>query len=143
MTRLNIVNVGYDSTNYYVITGGRSMVLVDIGFPGTLPKLRYQCKRMDIPLTDIRWLLCTHYHPDHAGLAQDLRHIGIKLMALESQLSAIPVLRTVMKPRITNLTSKRMAFSSSHRTKAASFSRNWEDQAKSSAHRVTQMTASV
>ncbi len=95
---MNIVNVGYDSTNYYVIGQGDARLLVDVGWPGTLPKLLAQLKRKGIPLRDIRYVLVTHYHPDHAGLAQELRDRGIQLVVLEPQLPAIPELKTYMKP---------------------------------------------
>ena len=42
---VNIVNVGYDSTNYYVIAAERGQLLVDVGWPGTLPKLRHTLTR--------------------------------------------------------------------------------------------------
>ena len=37
-----------------------------------------------IPLQDIGYLLVTHYHPDHAGLAQELKARQV-LAGLESQ----------------------------------------------------------
>jgi glyoxylase-like metal-dependent hydrolase (beta-lactamase superfamily II) len=95
---MNIVNVGYDSTNYYVIADSRPRLLVDVGFPGTLPKLQHQCRRMNIRFEDIPYLLATHYHPDHAGLAQEVKRAGCKLILLENQVSAVPLLRTHMKP---------------------------------------------
>jgi len=95
---MNIVNVGYDSTNYYVLGQGSTRLLVDVGWPGTLPKLLANLKRKDIALSDIRYLLVTHYHPDHAGLAQEVKAHGIKLIVLESQVQAIPSLKTHMKP---------------------------------------------
>jgi ribonuclease/clavin/mitogillin len=95
---LNIVNVGYDSTNYYLIETAASKLLVDIGFPGTLPKLLHGLKRTGITLASITYLLCTHYHPDHAGLAEELKRQGLKLIVLETQLAAIPQLKRYMKP---------------------------------------------
>jgi glyoxylase-like metal-dependent hydrolase (beta-lactamase superfamily II) len=95
---MNIVNVGYDATNYYVLADTRPKLLVDVGWPGTLPKLEHQCKRMGIGLPDIKHFLITHYHPDHAGLAQELKRAGCKLIVMENQLAAVPVLRTYMKP---------------------------------------------
>src|SRR5258708_19957882 len=95
---MNIVNVGYDSTNYYVLADTTPKLLIDVGWPGTLPKLRHQCKRMSINLPDIKFLLITHYHPDHAGLAQELKNAGTKLIVAENQLSAVPILGTNMKP---------------------------------------------
>ena len=94
---MNIVNVGYDSTNYYILADAK--LLIDAGWPGTLPKLMHQCKRMSVNLADINYLLCTHYHPDHAGLAQELKQIGLKLIVAEMQISAVPILKTYMKPQ--------------------------------------------
>lgn len=94
---MNIVSVGYDSTNYYVLADSSPKLLVDVGWPGTLPKLQHACKRMSIQLQDIKYFLCTHYHPDHAGLAQELKRTGMKLIVTENQLSAIPILKTYMK----------------------------------------------
>ena len=96
---MNVVNVGYDSTNYYVLADSSLKLLVDVGWPGTLPKLQHECKRMSIQLLDIKYFLCTHYHPDHAGLAQELKRTGIKLIVMENQLDAIPILKTYMKPQ--------------------------------------------
>jgi ribonuclease/clavin/mitogillin len=96
---LNIVNVGYDSTNYYVIETDKAKLLIDIGWPGTLPKLLHVLGRMGIPLSDITHLLVTHYHPDHAGLAQELKRKGVKLIVLENQVAAIPALKQYMKPK--------------------------------------------
>jgi endoribonuclease LACTB2 len=96
---MNVVNVGYASTNYYVLADSTPKLLIDVGWPGTLPKLQYQCKRMGIALEAVKHLLITHYHPDHAGLAQELKRTGMKLILLENQRSAVPVLRTYMKPQ--------------------------------------------
>lgn len=95
---MNIVNVGYDSTNYYVLADSQPRLLIDVGFPGTLPKLQYQCKRMGIDLPNLKHLLATHYHPDHAGLVQELKDQGCKLIVMETQVSAVPRLQTYMKP---------------------------------------------
>jgi endoribonuclease LACTB2 len=95
---MNIVNVGYDSTNYYMLGASTNRLLVDVGWPGTLPKLQAMLKRKDIPLQDIGYLLITHYHPDHAGLAQEVKAKGVRLIVLEQQIAAIPVLKTYMKP---------------------------------------------
>src|SRR5215213_2216784 len=70
--KMNILNVGYDSTNYYLVGPSNTRLLVDIGWSNTLPKFLSVLKRYDVPLKSIRYLLATHYHPDHAGLAQEL-----------------------------------------------------------------------
>ncbi len=95
---MNIINVGYDSTNYYLIEQNRTRLLVDVGWPGTLPKLQASLKRKGLALKDLNYLFVTHYHPDHAGLVQELKDRGVKHIVLEQQLPAIPLLKTYMKP---------------------------------------------
>lgn len=95
---MNILNVGYGSTNYYLVGPEKARLLVDIGCSNTLPKFQSILKRYDVPLSSIKYLLATHYHPDHAGLAQELKLQGVKLIVMESQPAAIPLLKKVMKP---------------------------------------------
>ncbi len=97
-TPVKIVNVGYRSTNYWVVSAGASRLLVDIGWPGTLGMMKTNLKKMDIPLSEIRYALATHYHMDHAGLAEELKREGVTLLVLDIQVSAIPVMKTWMKP---------------------------------------------
>jgi glyoxylase-like metal-dependent hydrolase (beta-lactamase superfamily II) len=97
--QVTIVNVGYLSTNYWVISAGTSRLLVDLGYPGTLGMMRANLKRMDIPLQEIRYGLATHYHIDHAGLAQELKQIGVPLLVLETQVAAIPLMKQWTKPQ--------------------------------------------
>jgi ribonuclease/clavin/mitogillin len=94
-----IVNVGYLSTNYWVISAGRSRLLVDLGYPGTMGSMRARLNQMDIPLKEIRYALATHYHIDHAGLAQELKLEGVGLLVLETQITAIPLMKQFTKPQ--------------------------------------------
>ncbi len=96
---LTITNVGYLSTNYWVVSAGRSRLLVDLGYPGTMGTMRSRLKQMDIPLQEIRYALATHYHIDHAGLAQELKLAGVRLLVLDSQVAAIPLMKQFTKPR--------------------------------------------
>ena len=93
-----IVNVGYRSTNYWVVSAGTSRLLVDIGWPGTLGTMKANLRRMGIPLHEIRYALATHYHIDHAGLAEELKKEQVRLIVLEVQVDAIPMMKTWTKP---------------------------------------------
>ena len=96
---LTVVNVGYRSTNYWVIGAGRSRLLFDLGGPGTMGMLRAQWRRMGVPLEEIRCGLASHYHIDHAGLAQELKSAGVRLLVFETQLPAIPSMKAFTKPQ--------------------------------------------
>lgn len=96
---LNIVNVGYDAANYYVVESATAKLLVDLGWPGTLPRLQAALRRMGVPLNGITHLLATHYHPDHAGAAQELKQLGVRLIVLENQMAGIEALGRWMRPQ--------------------------------------------
>ena len=96
---MNVVNIGYRSTNYYVLADSTPRLLVDAGWPGTLGLMQHTCSRMGLRLADIPYQLATHYHPDHAGLCQELKRLGVRLIILDTQLAGIPLLRTYVKPR--------------------------------------------
>lgn len=95
---VTVVNVGYRSTNYWVVSAGRSRLLVDLGWPGTMGLMRAALARMGVPLAEIRYGLATHYHIDHAGLAQELKLAGVPLAVVDVQRHAVPGLRRWIKP---------------------------------------------
>jgi ribonuclease/clavin/mitogillin len=96
---VTIVNVGYRSTNYWVVSAGTSRLLIDLGWPGMFGTLRANLDRADIPLNEIKFGLATHYHPDHAGAAQDLKDAGVPLLVIDVQSPFIPVLKRFTKPQ--------------------------------------------
>lgn len=95
---ITIVNVGYRSTNYWVVSAGTSRLLVDLGWPGTMGTMRANLVRMGVPLNEIKYGLATHYHIDHAGLAQELKMVGVPLLVLDVQVEAIPLMKSWTKP---------------------------------------------
>ena len=95
---VTIVNVGYKSTNYWAVSAGTSRLLIDLGWPGTMGVLQANLRRMGIPLREIRYGLATHYHIDHAGLAQELKNAGVPLLVPDVQLASIPLMARSTKP---------------------------------------------
>jgi glyoxylase-like metal-dependent hydrolase (beta-lactamase superfamily II) len=95
---LSIVNVGYRSTNFWVVSAGRSRLLVDLGWPGMFSALSASFSRVDIPLKEVTHGVATHYHLDHAGAAQDLKNAGMRLIVAAEQLTAIPLMAQHIKP---------------------------------------------
>ena len=96
---MNIVNTGYDSTNYYLLETGGGKLLVDCGWPGTLPKLTATLRRKGVALSEIKYLMVTHFHPDHAGLTQELKNLGVKFILPESQPPFIAQLTELFKTK--------------------------------------------
>jgi glyoxylase-like metal-dependent hydrolase (beta-lactamase superfamily II) len=81
---MNIVNVGYDSTHYYGIDCRSGTLLVECGWPGTLLRLA-ALKRKGMSLKEVRHLPVRPFHPDHAGLVQELKLQGIRFIVLDCQ----------------------------------------------------------
>ncbi len=81
-----------------VVSAGRSRLLVDLGWPATMGELRAILDRKDVPMREIQYGLATHYHIDHAGLAQELKQAGVRLLVLETQTAAIPRMKSWTKP---------------------------------------------
>ncbi|HKQ57442.1 MAG TPA: MBL fold metallo-hydrolase [Candidatus Eisenbacteria bacterium] len=95
---VTIVDVGYRSTHYWVVSAGTSRLLVDIGWPGTLGTMKANLDRMGVPLREIRYALATHYHIDHAGLAEEMKREGVPLLVIDLQVDAIPEMKRSTKP---------------------------------------------
>lgn len=93
-----IVNVGYKSTNFWVISAGRSRLLVDLGWPGTLGAMRASLDRAGVPTNELRFAFATHFHIDHAGLAQDFKQLGVPLLVVDLQVPFIPQILDHVKP---------------------------------------------
>jgi ribonuclease/clavin/mitogillin len=94
-----IVNVGYRSTNYWVIGQGGRRILIDLGWPGTMGTLMANLRRAGVSLGVIRYGVATHFHIDHAGLAEELKQAGVPLLVPPEQLAAIPLMKAHTKPQ--------------------------------------------
>lgn len=86
---MNIVNVGYASANYYAIDIQGGKLLIDCGWPGTLALFVKVLQRKGIALNEFKYLLVTHFHPDHAGLVQELKNQGTKFILPTCQMAFI------------------------------------------------------
>ena len=73
------INLG--SVNAYVIKDN-GLTLIDTGYKGNVEKIASALQQSGEKLTDIRQIILTHCHPDHAGSAADLRaRLGVPVLA--------------------------------------------------------------
>jgi ribonuclease/clavin/mitogillin len=73
-------------TTCYLVVGATGTLLVDTGFAGTLGLLSRGLKAHGLCIQDVSYLLVTHFHPDHMGIAQDLASLGVTLLLPTCQL---------------------------------------------------------
>ena len=72
-----------------MVRGERGYLLVDTDYAGTLSAFYGAIKQCDIKVSDISYILATHYHPDHIGLVSELMKQGVKLLTIDTQCSNI------------------------------------------------------
>jgi ribonuclease/clavin/mitogillin len=80
------ITVRCSGTNLYLIDCVRGKLLLDSGWPHCLPTLKNQVKTSGLKFSDIRYVMMTHAHPDHAGLTQTVKRLcGAQLVIHEKQ----------------------------------------------------------
>ena len=80
-----VTRIRYGNTNTFLIKGTKGSILIDTDYAGTLPQFYKAIKELGIKVSDIDYVLATHYHPDHIGLISELMKQGVKLIIMESQ----------------------------------------------------------
>ncbi len=84
-----INKIRYGNTNTFLIRGTRANLLIDTDYAGTLQAFYKVIKEQGIKISDINYILATHYHPDHIGLVSELAAQGVSLIIMESQVEFI------------------------------------------------------
>lgn len=77
--------IKYGRTNCYVICGSRGSLLFDTDWAGTYFSFCRALKDAGVALSSISYLLISHYHPDHMGIAQEIAAAGVPLLVMDVQ----------------------------------------------------------
>lgn len=80
----NLYYVGANDVTSFLLTGPEGHVLIDGGYPGTAPMIMASIAKLGFKITDVKVLLNSHAHFDHAGgLAELQKASGAKLWVSE------------------------------------------------------------
>ncbi len=71
----------YGNTNTFLINN----LLFDTDMFGTLDSFFKCIKQNDVSMNEIKYVLCSHYHPDHMGLVSELMKMDVKLVLVQNQ----------------------------------------------------------
>lgn len=77
---MEIVEMNHKHTKAYLIRNEREWLMIDAGWPDSLKPFRLTMKEHQISYQDIKYLIVTHYHMDHAGLTQPIKGYGVPLL---------------------------------------------------------------
>jgi len=81
----NIWYVGASGVTSFLITTKDGHILLDSGLPETVPMIKQNVEQLGFKLTDIKNLINSHAHFDHAGGLAELKELtGAKLIASEA-----------------------------------------------------------
>ena len=84
-----MVKLKYGNTNTFFLSGKDGGLLIDTDYAGTMPAFYKALKVAGISMTDVKYVLCTHYHPDHMGLVGQLAEQGVRLLLVDTQKEAV------------------------------------------------------
>ena len=86
----NIYYVGAEGVASYLITTPQGHILMDSGFAETVPRIQDSLNQLGFKLEDVKVLINSHAHFDHAGgFAQLKKLTGAKLMISEADAKLI------------------------------------------------------
>ena len=80
-----MIKLKYGRTNTYYLNG----LLIDTDMPETFSAFCRELKANDLKLSDVGYVIATHYHPDHVGLISKLKEHGVKHIIIDRQLPYI------------------------------------------------------
>jgi metallo-beta-lactamase class B len=72
----NTYYVGTDQLSSILITSEFGHVLIDGGLPDTVPQIKANIETLGFKLTDVKAILNSHTHPDHAGGIAELQKLS-------------------------------------------------------------------
>ena len=82
---MTITQLHYTSTNTYLISGSKGILLFDTGWAGTFRAFCREMGEIGIPVQKISYILISHFHPDHCGNAQEISETGPVIAVMDLQ----------------------------------------------------------
>ncbi|MFZ2147735.1 MAG: MBL fold metallo-hydrolase, partial [Sedimentisphaerales bacterium] len=89
-SRHTVYSVKLGWTRCYLLKCTGGYMLIDVYYPGYYAKFEKKLAKIGIAVSEIKYLLLTHHHDDHAGFAAELvRNTGCRVIAHRNALSAL------------------------------------------------------
>ena len=87
MTRdkVKVRELHYSPTNTYLIEGEDGSILFDTGWAGTFTGFCAALGEIRASVADIRYILISHFHPDHMGISQKIADHGPRIIIMDVQ----------------------------------------------------------
>jgi len=96
---MDIIAVTVRKVNCYLVDAGAGLLAFDAGWPGSWRDFRDAIKAAGRKPEEIRWLIVSHFHVDHGGLAGECQSRGVELVVFRSQLGAIDEMESFIEKK--------------------------------------------
>ncbi|WP_313292012.1 MBL fold metallo-hydrolase [Faecalispora jeddahensis] len=83
--------------NCYLVKINDFYVAIDAGWPGYIREYREALKTYNVKPEAIKYLLVTHFHPDHAGMVENIKKFGTAFILFEHQAPYIRVMENMLR----------------------------------------------
>lgn len=80
-----IKELKYSNTNTYLIPCAKGYLLFDTGVAGTFPLFCKALGEIGVSAQDIKYIMISHFHPDHMGIAQNIAGLGATIVVADVQ----------------------------------------------------------
>ena len=83
--------------NCYLVKIDDFYVAIDAGWPGYIHEYAEALKTHNIKPERIKYLIVTHFHPDHAGLIENIKKFGTRFILFEHQIPYIQFMEKMIR----------------------------------------------
>lgn len=92
----NTYDIGSTGLSFFLIKTSAGLIVIDAGMPGYAPEVIKSIRTLGLDSHDVKWILNTHAHLDHAGAIAELKRLtGARVAAMRKD---IPWLTTGTYP---------------------------------------------
>ncbi len=94
-----VVSFTYQNTSYYLLptADGKNLLAFDAGYPCSLHEYARAMKSTAFRFEQIKLVMVSHFHLDHAGLIRDFQDGGIQCLLFENQGGGIEAMEKIIK----------------------------------------------
>ena len=82
---MRVRELKYSSTNTYLIEGAKAKIIFDTGWAGTYLSFCRSLKEQGCRVRDIAYVMISHFHPDHCGIAAEIAKEGAMILIADLQ----------------------------------------------------------
>ncbi|WP_366922797.1 MBL fold metallo-hydrolase [Metallumcola ferriviriculae] len=90
-------NIPIKHTKCFLVKIDDFYLAIDAGWPGCIHEYVGKLKTLNINPQKIKYLIVTHFHPDHAGLVENIKKSGTRLILFKHQIPYIQVMEKMIR----------------------------------------------